>query len=805
MGDQPYRTIGQRVASPSSSLTMEQVVDLRLCVSAMSPDQCRNAINQLDDREVKNAVYDRVLCFPRGEWTKGIQETFAKRVHAANKNIIDFRDSLDFMMSILDRWNQVRVFTEEDFRKLEVDVKCHLSPCMDSIGVHSTLSDYTLTKRNGIEKLISVGLKILGTPIFYTPQGKAALTYDALSRAVGNILHSAADKTQRKRILEYGVDVNLEHLEGHARQAGIFLYLSRAISPDPAPATYWLPEIQPRPQAQQSRRRRKNLGQNNAQAKKPKWNNYPQQGIVNPEQGAVDYQQGTLSPQQGAIAPQQDVFNHQEGTIDPQLDTASFQQGVMGPQPGTFGVQADNNILADSNNALLNDLTDPRLWQTWCPQPEQSSSGQSHGFNHGSPAVSDGSSNPLGPPSSTPGQTHASSFESHQQPGPSGCGMEQEMGQAEGSQQLQNAGQNMPLLDQFQSAIQQQQQYQVADQMMPAQQMTAEQNFATGQQVLQQHQNVEQDMPVRYTASQKGKQRQTVEQVQEPQQASSHPGLQQNVPTKPTAARKGKKRQAVEQAQHSQPQQGVQHSDSAQLTEEQTKIAQQVLPCEGLQENMPAQPTASKKKPRAPRKKAKSSAAQSAATAQKDEEPYQLSYYKFEPASFDDLITDAYNELYVRKFDNPAQAQSMALPIVVTGRIETGAKMVHSRVMKVLGAPNVDTSKAIILRTKESAVWALLWFLEFCAIDRAGTALSAEVTRRLGRDTVVQSLWGCVKDSSAEDMKRLLYCVSARDGNNCTFEVKLDAIIQTLNITKVTGWERLQYVLDEMRRVASQA
>lgn len=183
MGDQPYRTVSQRHENPSRHLTLEQVVDTRLSVSSLTPQMCRQIMCQLDDQQIKNAVFDRALCFPFEQWTQNIRLVYGRQVQHDNQVVTSFENMTNHMDNMLDTWRSVYFFKDGDFNNLEAHVKGFLSPSIDNIGVYGTFSVYTETKINALSALLKVGNSMVQIPILTSQRGLTMFEYDPLSRA----------------------------------------------------------------------------------------------------------------------------------------------------------------------------------------------------------------------------------------------------------------------------------------------------------------------------------------------------------------------------------------------------------------------------------------------------------------------------------------------------------------------------------------------------------------------------------------------------------------------------------------------
>ena len=183
MGDEPYRTLSQRFDNPSRHMTIEQIVDTRLCVSSLTPKQCHEMMGQLDDRQIKNAVYDRVLCFPSDPWTENIRHAYGRQVQRDIQVVTSFENVTNHMENLFATWRGVYFFQEGDFDNIEAHVKSYLSPSIDNIGVYGTFSDYTVTKMNGLAALLKIGQTIVDIPILTSKKGLTLFAYDPLSRA----------------------------------------------------------------------------------------------------------------------------------------------------------------------------------------------------------------------------------------------------------------------------------------------------------------------------------------------------------------------------------------------------------------------------------------------------------------------------------------------------------------------------------------------------------------------------------------------------------------------------------------------
>lgn len=183
MGDEPYRNLARRFDSPSRQLTIEQLVDTRLCVSALTPQQCHYMMSQLSDQQIKNAVYDRALCFPSDKWTENIRLSYGRQVQYDNRVVCSFENMTQHMDSMFATWRDIYFFKEGDFDNIEAHVKSYLAPSIDNIGVYGTFSEFTATKINALAALLKIGRIIIEIPILTSQRGMQMFVYDPLSRA----------------------------------------------------------------------------------------------------------------------------------------------------------------------------------------------------------------------------------------------------------------------------------------------------------------------------------------------------------------------------------------------------------------------------------------------------------------------------------------------------------------------------------------------------------------------------------------------------------------------------------------------
>lgn len=183
MPNQPYRELAKRVDNPSGHLSIEQLVDTRLCVSSLTPQQCREVLMQLDDQQVKNAVYDRTLCFPHDQWTQNIRAMYGQQVENDTQVVTSFENMTAHMDTLFATWKDVLVFNPEDLDNVNAHIKSFLCPSIDNIGVYGTYSRHNATKINALSALLKIGQIIIAMPILTSERGVAMFEYDALSRA----------------------------------------------------------------------------------------------------------------------------------------------------------------------------------------------------------------------------------------------------------------------------------------------------------------------------------------------------------------------------------------------------------------------------------------------------------------------------------------------------------------------------------------------------------------------------------------------------------------------------------------------
>ncbi|KAG8164374.1 hypothetical protein KVR01_006292 [Diaporthe batatas] len=241
MPNQPYRELAQRADGPYRQLPIEQLVDTRLCVSSLTPQQCREVMMQLDDRQIKNAVYDRTLCFPHDQWTQNIRAIYGQQVEHDTEVVTSFENMTAHMEALFATWNNVVAFQPEDLDNFDAHVKSYLCPSIDNIGVYGTYSRHNATKVNALSSLLQIGQLIVAIPLLTSQRGVAMFEYDALSRAVGNVLCSAPNDAIRKQIFSPEVEAGYLKLVEKANESGIFSGLHQALAPGAQVYAYTVP------------------------------------------------------------------------------------------------------------------------------------------------------------------------------------------------------------------------------------------------------------------------------------------------------------------------------------------------------------------------------------------------------------------------------------------------------------------------------------------------------------------------------------------------------------------------------------
>ncbi|KAI3393423.1 hypothetical protein diail_4259 [Diaporthe ilicicola] len=241
MADKPYRELAIRADSPSRLLTVEQLVDLRLATSTLTAEQCHKLLGELDDQQVKNAVFDRALCFPFDPWTRNIRMCYAKQVQADNKVVRSFDNTTAHVEKLFATWRDTDVLRDGDSESFEAHVKSYLAPSIDNIGVYATYSDYIVTKINGLTALLKIGQILVGLPILTSTQGKMLFLYDPLSRAVGNIISSTNTDAIRREVLSAATEAEFNELAKRANTIGVFPGLAKALRPGAIITPYSVP------------------------------------------------------------------------------------------------------------------------------------------------------------------------------------------------------------------------------------------------------------------------------------------------------------------------------------------------------------------------------------------------------------------------------------------------------------------------------------------------------------------------------------------------------------------------------------
>lgn len=119
-------------------------------------------------------------------------------------------------------------------------------------------------------------------------------------------------------------------------------------------------------------------------------------------------------------------------------------------------------------------------------------------------------------------------------------------------------------------------------------------------------------------------------------------------------------------------------------------------------------------------------------------------------AAYDDMLRRIETEVFhAHRADTPEE-QARRAPAVVA-LIEGTAGMILKQFQGVARATDQSGRRDHFLSSLNDTAFALLWVLESCALNLGGTALSAEVSRRVSRDALVGALWGSVRLASAKE------------------------------------------------------
>ncbi|KAK7735283.1 hypothetical protein SLS53_007674 [Cytospora paraplurivora] len=343
VADDPNLGSEQGIASTTDVWTPEKHVDMVTCINNLTKSECHQLIMNLDDMHIRNLIKHHAHSSGNDKWANSIKEAFVNQVKTINKDVARFDYIEDLIKSQFKSWDQHSLSKQHGdlgtdvYQEFESHVRMKLWPSINHIGVVCTYSDYIQTKRNGLTSLINIGELVLSMGIFTKdPKGRDIFAcYDGLSRAVANILHSAANLQVHHQILDHGIQQALEHLQERGEEAGIFTNLGKAINAELDPCPYDLPDTTseqplplslpvPVPVQQPAPKRKARGGEGKKSTKRTKKNTQPQ----HKDSTNIDH----------LIDPQ--LFDGSTTSSEALEASSSEQQGVV--KQGGFYTQPDD-------------------------------------------------------------------------------------------------------------------------------------------------------------------------------------------------------------------------------------------------------------------------------------------------------------------------------------------------------------------------------------------------------------------------------------------------------------------------------
>lgn len=122
---------------------------------------------------------------------------------------------------------------------------------------------------------------------------------------------------------------------------------------------------------------------------------------------------------------------------------------------------------------------------------------------------------------------------------------------------------------------------------------------------------------------------------------------------------------------------------------------------------------------------------------------------------YDDLLKRVENEVFYAHGNEPPEEQLQRAP-AVAALVEGTAGTIHRQFKDVVEKTDASGRRDHFLSSLSDTAFALLWVLESCALNQAGTPLAAEVSRRVSRDALVGALWGSVRLATASECLTLV-------------------------------------------------
>jgi hypothetical protein len=118
--------------------------------------------------------------------------------------------------------------------------------------------------------------------------------------------------------------------------------------------------------------------------------------------------------------------------------------------------------------------------------------------------------------------------------------------------------------------------------------------------------------------------------------------------------------------------------------------------------------------------------------------------------AYDDLLSRIENEVFHAGLNETPEEQLKRVPAAIA-MIETTAGTILKSFQAVERACAVEKRRDLFMASLTDTVFALLWILESCALDRGSKPLAGEVSRSVNRRSLVGALWGSVRLATAKE------------------------------------------------------
>lgn len=221
------------------SVTMDiaHVADIRLAVQTLNRAEINRVLDELNDQQLRDLLFDRSICYPNDDHTKRMRGWFVTKMnkHQATRA---FRPEVVAELCIAklgQEWYTITMDRDDLNYFANTWFMHNIAIDVDRLGVHGSSARIFATKRDSMMGIYKIAFTVLTLPFLANGTGSVVFRYDPFSRAICLIRASAPGKARQDEIMSGGVKESFDDIIRRANAIGLFPGLASALYANPVP------------------------------------------------------------------------------------------------------------------------------------------------------------------------------------------------------------------------------------------------------------------------------------------------------------------------------------------------------------------------------------------------------------------------------------------------------------------------------------------------------------------------------------------------------------------------------------------